>query len=161
MKKILTVKESIKKARLLRRSGKHIVLAGGCFDILHVGHIIFLENAKKEGDVLFVLLESDEAVEAIKGKNRPINIQKDRARVLASISAVDYIIPLPRRFNNKDYDELIVKICPHVLATTKGESLRYHKQRQAKLVGAKLIDVTNRLKDQSTTRLAKIFQEDL
>lgn len=161
MKKILTVQESIKKARLLRRSGKHIVLVGGCFDILHVGHIIFLESAKKGGDVLFVLLESDEAVKVIKGKNRPINSQKDRAQVLSALTVVDYVICLPKKLADHDYDQLLIKLKPDILATTKGDSHRHHKERQAKLVGAKLIDVTNRLKDQSTTRLAKILQEDL
>ena len=62
-----------------------IVLVGGCFDILHLGHVVFLEKAKKEGDVLVVLLESDEKVRFLKGKGRPVHTQSERAEILSAL----------------------------------------------------------------------------
>ena len=68
---------------------KNIVLVGGCFDIVHLGHLIFLEKAKAKGDILIVLLESDENIRKNKGQNRPINNQEDRALFLSKLKMVD------------------------------------------------------------------------
>lgn len=160
MDKVITFKEAIKLSKKLKSEKKRIVLVGGCFDILHIGHVTFLKKAKERADVLLVLLESDEAVKELKGANRPINTQKDRAWVLASLCGVDYVIILPKRFNDKMYDELIIKIRPDILATTRGDSQRHHKERQAKLVGAKVIEIIEPLKNQSTTRLAELLKEE-
>jgi FAD synthetase len=135
-----------------------IVLVGGCFDILHIGHITFLEKAKKAGDYLIVLLESDQAIQKLKGKNRPINSQADRAKILSSLKVVDKVIALPV-MKDLDYDELVKKIKPAVIATTSGDSGIHHKKRAAKLVGAKVKVVTKNIKDQSTTNLVKLLSE--
>jgi len=68
MKRILTIIEAIKMSKTLRSEGKQIVLAGGCFDILHPGHIAFIEKAKEKGDILIILLESDEKINERKVK---------------------------------------------------------------------------------------------
>jgi rfaE bifunctional protein nucleotidyltransferase chain/domain len=75
----------------LRRQGKRIVTTNGCFDLLHVGHVRFLKAAKSLGDVLAVGLNSDASVRRLKGAERPINGQDDRAEVLASVEAVDFV----------------------------------------------------------------------
>jgi len=159
MNKILTTDQAIKLTRDLSNKGKIIVLAGGCFDILHIGHIEYLTNAKKQGDVLFVFLESDESIKNIKGQNRPINTQKDRAIILASLEMVDYVIPLPIFKKDKEYDGLVISIKPAIIATTKGDSSKTHKERQAGQIGAKVVDVTEEVNNQSTSRLIDILKE--
>lgn len=160
MGKIINLEQIQNVSKRLKRQGKTIVLVGGCFDLLHLGHLALLEKARKEGDALMVLLESDNAVRRLKGENRPINKQKDRALILAALLFVDYVICLPQNFQNQDYDQLVKKILPAVLATTAGDPREHHKKRQAKLVGARVVEVTRHLKNQSTTRLAALLQEE-
>ena len=134
---------------------KKTVLVGGCFDILHLGHIIFLEKAKQKGDTLVVLLESDEAVRFLKGAGRPINPQKTRAKILSSLKSVDKVVLLKNKMTDKDYDFLIQKIKPAIIATTKNDPYIHHKMRQAKLVGAKVAEVTKNIANYSSSKLAK------
>ena len=97
-------------ANKLNSQKQKLVLAGGCFDLLHIGHITFLEKAKAQGDALFVLLESDEAIKKQKGPNRPLNSQTNRALVLSKLSLVDFVIKLPTKTNNTFYDDLALAI---------------------------------------------------
>jgi glycerol-3-phosphate cytidylyltransferase len=76
----------------LKLQKKVIVFTNGCFDILHVGHVRYLQAAKQLGDVLVLGLNSDSSVQALKGPTRPINSQEDRAEVLAALEPVDYIV---------------------------------------------------------------------
>lgn len=161
MDKILTVKEAIDISEKLRKQGKRIVLAGGCFDILHIGHIHFLKEAKKQGDVLIVLLESDRKIRELKGKTRPINTHKDRACLLSALSHVDYIVLLPYLASDQKYDELILSIKPAIIATTKGDPYKKHKIRQANRLQSRVVEVTDRIKNKSTTRLTKLLSEML
>jgi D-glycero-beta-D-manno-heptose 1-phosphate adenylyltransferase len=71
---------------------KRIIATNGCFDILHVGHIRYLEKSKLLGDILVVGLNSDESVKRLKGKDRPINSQEDRAEMLLALKSVDYVV---------------------------------------------------------------------
>ncbi len=160
MNKILKVNEVIKVAKQLREQGKSIVLVGGCFDILHAGHVTFLEHAKQQGDFLVVLLESDETIQSTKGENRPIHTQIDRAKVLAALRVVDYIVLLKVLKTDRAYDNLLCKIKPTIIATTKGDPNRTHKERQAKLINAKVSDVMERIENTSTTKLAKLLTKD-
>lgn len=161
MRKILNINQAIKESEKIRHEGKSIVLVGGCFDILHVGHIIFLENAKQTADALIVLLESDQRIRKMKGKHRPMQTQQDRASILAALSSVDYVVPLPFFQNDDQYDKLILSIKPDIIAATKGDPFLHHKERQARLVGGTLSDVLARVKNQSTSRLASILGEEL
>lgn len=137
----------------LKDKGKKIVLAGGCFDILHPGHVTFLEKAKKAGDCLMILLESDQRVKELKGANRPIHTQKERAKVLSALRFVDYIVMLPYMKGDTEYDELIGRIGPDVIAITKGYANVYHHERAAKKTGAKLRPVTKTIGSYSTSRI--------
>jgi len=89
--KILKLPALKRKIATLRRRGKVVVFTNGCFDILHYGHVSYLERAKKAGRVLIVGLNSDRSVRKIKGRHRPINREMDRARVLAALACVDFI----------------------------------------------------------------------
>ncbi len=95
----------------LRKMGKKIVFTNGCFDILHLGHVRYLQEAKKLGDILIVGLNSDRSVKRLKGPSRPINPQFDRAYLLASLEAVDYVVI----FDEDTPYELIKKIKPDIL----------------------------------------------
>ncbi|MBI2034894.1 MAG: adenylyltransferase/cytidyltransferase family protein [Candidatus Levybacteria bacterium] len=161
MEKIISISKAIKTSQNLRDQGKRIVLVGGCFDILHVGHIIFLENAKQTADVLIALLENDQRIRQMKGENRPIQTQQDRARILAALESVDYVVTLPYFQNDDQYDKLILSIKPAIIATTKGDPFRNHKERQTKLTGGNLVDVLARVKNQSTSRLASVLGNEL
>src|SRR5690606_9996269 len=76
-----------------RQQGQRIVFTNGCFDILHRGHINYLNRAKRLGDLLIVGLNSDESIRRLKGPSRPINSLDDRAQVMAALSCIDYIVP--------------------------------------------------------------------
>lgn len=75
----------------LRESGRSLVVTNGCFDILHAGHVTYLNAARQQGDVLLIGLNADESVRRIKGPTRPINCESDRATVLAGLAAVDAV----------------------------------------------------------------------
>ena len=98
----------------LRNSDKKIVVTNGCFDILHVGHTRYLEASKSKGDILVVLLNSDVSVKKIKGENRPINSELDRAEILCALNSVDFTL----LFDEESPVELIKYIKPDVY--TKG-----------------------------------------
>ena len=98
-------------ASKLHNQGKKIVFTNGCFDILHVGHVKYLEVAKSYGDVLILGLNADSSVRKLKGPTRPINTQDDRAYILASLESVDYVVI----FEEETPYELIKLIKPHVL----------------------------------------------
>ncbi|EKD64643.1 MAG: glycerol-3-phosphate cytidyltransferase TagD [uncultured bacterium] len=161
MNKIISVQKSFQIAKKLRGDGKTIVLAGGVFDILHVGHVKFLQKAKEKGDQLFVLVESDGNVRRIKGKNRPINNQKNRAVILSSLIYVDYVILLPNLKTDTDYDKIVFQIQPSVIATTAKDPNILHKKRQSGQIKGKVVNVTPRISNQSTTKLARLINEDV
>ena len=96
---------------LEKKSGKKIVFTNGCFDILHSGHVSYLEDASSHGDILIVGLNSDDSVRRLKGQSRPINAFNERAQVLASLKSVDYVI----EFDDDTPLNLIQKLLPDVL----------------------------------------------
>ena len=159
MSRIINIKEAIELSKKIRKTGKIVVLTGGCFDVLHLGHVKFLEAAKKQGDTLFVFVESDEAVRRTKTKDRPINNQDVRAEVLSSIRFVDYVIKIPY-FDNGGYDNLISSLKPSVIAVTKDSEAIKHAKRQAGKIGALVSEVIGRIPDQSTTKIAKIISDE-
>ena len=119
--------------------GKKTVLVGGCFDILHYGHLRFLSQAKEKGEMLIVALESDTFIRKIKNK-KPIHTQEQRAEILAHLNLVDMIILLPL-FTEKDYFDMVRVIHPHAIALTKGDPHLLEKSKQALKVGASLIQI--------------------
>lgn len=119
------LQELLKK---LRAEGKTIVTTNGCFDILHVGHVRYLEETKKFGDVLIVALNSDASVRRLKGENRPINNEMDRAEVLNGLKSVDYVV----LFDEDSPADLLAKIKPDV--HTKGADYTIETLPEAKII---------------------------
>ena len=83
------------RSRAIREGGGRLVLTNGCFDLLHVGHVRYLQQASELGDCLAVAVNGDESVRSLKGPGRPINSAADRAEVLAALSCVDFVIIFP------------------------------------------------------------------
>lgn len=135
---------------------KKTVLVGGCFDLIHFGHLKFLEKAKEQGDFLIIALESDEFIKKHK-KKLSIHSQKERAEILANLSMVDMIILLPLFKANNDYFNLVKKISPCIIAVTVGDLQIKNKKKQAMEVGAEVKEVVTNLKNFSTKNIAKVF----
>ncbi len=95
----------------LQVEGKRVAFTNGCFDILHRGHVTYLQFARDQADALCVGLNSDASVKRNKGENRPINSEEDRAYVMASLAAVDCVV----LFDENEPRDLIAKILPQVL----------------------------------------------
>ena len=108
--KIKTLNELIKIVKKLKSKNKKIITTNGVFDILHLGHVKYLEEAKKLGDVLIVGVNTDKSVKQNKGDKRPINNEKSRMSVLAALESVDYVF----LFNEKDPRNWLGKIKPSI-----------------------------------------------
>lgn len=111
MRKILGREELIRERARMRREGKRLVFTNGCFDLLHPGHVRYLNQARELGDALVVALNSDQSVRAIKGEGRPILTERERAEVMAALEAVDYVTI----FDEETPRELIASLLPDVL----------------------------------------------
>jgi cytidyltransferase-like protein len=135
---------------------KKTVLVGGCFDLIHFGHLKFLQKAKQQGDFLIVALESDEFIKENK-KKVSVHSQLERAEILTNLNMVDLVILLPLLKTNNDYLELVKKISPRVIAVTAGDLKLENKRQQARAVGAEVVEVIINLKKFSTRNIRKIF----
>lgn len=143
----------IKPMKIKKPKDKKVILAGGCFDIIHEGHIQFLKRAKALGDILIILLESDSNIKKIKGVNRPLNNQNVRAQNLSKLDIIDYIIILDTPKTSNYYYNLVKLISPDIIAVTTGDPFLEDKKRQAQLVGGKVVEVMERDKKYSTTKI--------
>ncbi len=105
-------REALKKTvRLLKEGGDKVVFTNGCFELLHIGHVQYLQAARAEGDVLVVGMNSDHSVRQIKGPRRPVVPENERAEVLASLACVDFV----SLFDEPDPLEIIRSLLPDVL----------------------------------------------
>ena len=95
-----------------KKEGKKVVLANGCFDILHVGHVRYLEDAKRHGDVLVVAVNSDASVKKLKGPDRPFMPDYERAEIVAALGCVDYVFI----FEDERLDRILLYLQPHFQA---------------------------------------------
>jgi cytidyltransferase-like protein len=137
---------------------KNVVLVGGCFDILHLGHIRFLEAAKQQGDYLIVALEPDSRIIKYK-KHQPMHTQQQRAEILSHLRDVDEVLLLPELHGFPDYLQLVQTIQPNVIAATKGDPQLQNKMRQSEAVGAQMMTVVDRIDPFSSTSILKKFME--
>src|SRR6185369_7522901 len=111
MAKILSLDQLRRERDHLRRAGRRVVFTNGCFDLIHPGHVNYLQEARRLGDALIVALNSDRSVRELKGEKRPILDQNERATVIAAVNSVDYVTifdePTPR--------EIITTLLPDIL----------------------------------------------
>ena len=146
---VIPLNRLVKVLQKLRKQGKTIAFTNGCFDILHIGHLDYLERIKQKADILIVAVNSDSSVHKIKGPSRPVVPQRERARLLAALKPVDYVVlfsePTPLR--------VIRAISPDWLA--KGADWKGKivvGQKEVESYGGKVI-LMPYLKDHSTTGL--------
>lgn len=140
-KKILSRAAMVAQRATLKAAGKTVVFTNGCFDILHCGHVAYLDFARQQGDVLILGMNSDASVRRNKGDDRPINGERDRAEVLAALECIDYVV----LFDEDEPALLIEALLPDVLV--KGEDwAHYVSGREAveaaggKVVLAKMVE---------------------
>ena len=140
----------------LRQQGKSVVFTNGCFDILHFGHIKYLQDARQKGDCLVVAVNSDTSIKKIKAKNRPVIEQLDRLKTVAALACVDFVI----LFNADNPLSLIKALKPDVLI--KGSDWSKHKIIGADFVkqhGGKVLTV-NLVKGRSTSAIIEKIVRD-
>ena len=140
---------------VLRKGGKKVVFTNGCFDILHAGHVTYLEKARSFGDCLVLGLNTDASVRANKGPSRPINSELDRAKVVGALKAVDYVV----LFGEQTAEKLIAKVKPDVYV--KGGDYTLDTLPEAKIVmsyGGKVEFVTM-VEGRSTTNVIQKIKQ--
>ena len=153
--KIIAFSEISAKVSEWRKEGLRIVFTNGCFDLLHVGHVRYLQKAAAFGDVLIIGLNSDSSVRKIKGPSRPILSQNDRAFLLSAIEVIDCVVV----FEEESPLRLIEKVCPNVLV--KGGD--YIKENivghDFVLENGGKVEVVDLLKGKSTTGIVNLIME--
>ncbi len=155
--KLLTLEQAIEQRAALCQAGQTMVMTNGCFDLLHAGHIYYLQAAKQLGDQLWLLINSDTSIRQLKGPNRPIESEAERAYCLAALGCIDRIII----FNTPRIINEIKQLRPNIYAKAGDYTIEtLHQGERAALdaVGAQ-IKFLPFLKGFSTTkRIAKINQ---
>jgi D-beta-D-heptose 7-phosphate kinase / D-beta-D-heptose 1-phosphate adenosyltransferase len=156
--KLLSLRELQSQIERRKARGERVVLTNGCFDILHAGHITYLQQARALGDCLIIAVNTDESVRRLKGKTRPINSLGNRLQVLAALGCVDYVVP----FDEDTPEDLIVTLSPNVLV--KGGDYQVEQIAGAKHVlntgGA--VEILTFVEGLSTTNLLeKMMQEEV
>ena len=137
----------------LKSAGRVLVFTNGCFDLLHAGHVTYLQFARQQGDALVVGLNSDASVRRAKGPTRPINAEQDRALVLGALECVDYIIP----FEEDEPAPLIAQILPDILV--KGSDWAHYVSGRdiVEAHGGRVV-LADLVPDKSTTKLVTQLQ---
>ena len=145
-----------RKVSRLKQNGKRMVFTNGCFDILHYGHVKYLQDARRKGDYLVVAVNSDSSIKKIKAKNRPVIGQSDRLKTVAALASVDFVV----LFNEDNPLRLIKAIKPDILI--KGADWDKQKIIGADFVksyGGKVLTV-NLVKGRSTSALIEKIVRD-
>ena len=137
----------------LRASGKQLVVTNGCFDLLHLGHVTYLETARQQGDALLLGLNGDDAVRQLKGPERPVNMEGDRAAVLAALESVDGVCifaePTATRFLAAAQPDIYVKGGDYTV-----ETLNQDERRTVESAGGRIVIIPF-VPGKSTTALLK------
>lgn len=156
--KILELTELAVQSDALRAQGLRLVFTNGCFDLLHVGHVRYLQAARRSGDALAVALNGDESVRALKGPTRPINCEADRAEVLAGLECVDFVV----LFHTPRVDSVIREVRPAIYV--KGgdytlDTLDPGERAALEAVGAR-IEIVGLVPGKSTTAVVQKMAGD-
>jgi len=133
----------------LHESGKTVVFANGCFDLIHVGHVRYLQSARAMGDALIVGVNSDAGVQALKGKGRPLQSGNDRTEMVASMACVDYVLP----FDDPTVDGILEELQPDIHAKGTDYSEESVPERDTVLSYGGRVAIAGDPKDHSTRDL--------
>ena len=135
--KIILDREELRRVRAgLRAAGRRLVFTNGCFDILHVGHVRYLQHARGEGDALLVAINSDRSVRALKGEGRPVVSEGERAEVLAALGVVDFVTV----FDEDSPRALIAELLPDVLVKGGDYALdEIHGREEVERAGGRVL----------------------
>ena len=151
MKKLYSLSELTQIIQKHKKKGKRIVLANGCFDLIHAGHIRYLRESKARGDILVVALNSDASISKLKGKGRPILNQRERAEIISSFSFVDYLT----FFKEQNVAKVLLALKPDIHAKGSDYTVETVPERETvKEYGGK-IAITGGPKIKSTSQLIK------
>ena len=151
MGRVVTKEEIIKIVREGQAKGKTFVVTNGCFDILHVGHVRYLEKTKSLADYSVVMLNSDNSVKMLKGKDRPINNEQDRAEILTALSCVDYVV----LFEEKSPAKLLEEIKPDIYTKGADYTLETLPERDIVLRNNIKVEFIEFVQGKSTTNIIK------
>jgi len=149
--KVCSRKKIIEIVKKLKKQNKKIVFTNGCFDLLHIGHVSLFKKAKSLGDILIVAINSDKSLAGLKGPKRPLVCQKDRTKILAALSYIDYVVV----FGEQTPYKLLSKLKPDILV--KGGDYKIED-----IVGREFVKKVYRyplVKGKSTTNLIKLIVE--
>lgn len=151
MGELVSKSDIINLVRSGQQEGKTYVVTNGCFDILHVGHVRYLQKTKEFADKLIVMLNSDVSVKALKGEGRPINNENDRAEILSALSCVDYVV----LFDEKSPAKLLEDIKPDVYTKGADYTLETLPERDIVLRNNIKVEFIEFVQGKSTTNVIK------
>lgn len=157
--KVIMDLSSLESVCDMLRHERKIVFTNGCFDIFHAGHAHYLKEAKSQGDILIVGINTDESIARLKGASRPINTLSERIEVLRALAAVDYIVPFGDELSD-DPIPILEKVKPHVFA--KGEAYESEEMPEMgllQILGTRLVFIPH-VHKQSTTKIIQRVQEN-
>lgn len=144
-----------KFCEILRVGGKKIVFTNGCFDILHAGHVRYLNTARSFGDCLVLGINTDASVRSLKGPSRPINNENDRAEVVDALGCVDYVV----LFGEKTAEELIKKVRPDVYVKGGDYTIETLPEGQIVLGYGGKVELVKLVEGRSTSNVIKKIHE--
>lgn len=133
----------------LHKAGKTVVTTNGCFDILHVGHVRYLQKSKSFADYLIVLLNSDKSVKSIKGDDRPINNEMDRAEILVALNCVDFVV----LFDEDSPAKLLDEIKPDVYTKGADYTMETLPERDIMIKNGTKVEFIDFVQGKSTTNI--------
>ena len=153
--KILTREQAVARLSRLGRDRKTLALANGCFDLLHVGHIRYLQAAKREADLLLVALNTDASVRSLKGMGRPLQPEDERSEIIASLACVDYVT----LFGDPTVGPLIDLLQPDVQCKGTDYTEETVPEREAVLRHGGRIAIVGDPKDHATSEIVKKMKD--
>ncbi len=149
MARRVSLEEAAQIAARLKAEGRRLVLANGCFDLLHVGHVRYLEGARRLGDALLVAVNSDPSVRRLKGPGRPLMPESERAEIVGALGSVDYVLVFP----DDTVDGLIARLSPAVHAKGTDYTAETVPERRSVLSVGGSVAITGDAKRHSTRDL--------
>lgn len=149
--KLRTIEELAEITAQARAGGRTVVFANGCFDLIHVGHIRYLQNARSLGDILILGINSDRSVRLLKGEGRPLQNEEERAEILASLECVDYVL----LFDAPTVDAILERLRPDFHAKGTDYTAESVPERETVRAYGGSVAITGDPKDHSSRDLIK------